>query len=177
MWQLEIAATNDSSGSTQFGLDHGAGTTCGDAEAGTTTPPSKVQVCSREYLPRRKSGLVRCHLMIALYSDITFGGAKELFSVLAGHLLMKMLVLSPSELKHLGLCAGTVRDTFWLCGGRSLSLNADHALTLIKGDVRHTAQVQRPRNQAGIPGIRQRWSWMFHRNEAFLEQICSPMKC
>jgi hypothetical protein len=48
MWQLATAATYASSGSTPAGFDHGAGTTCGDADAGTLWPPSNVQVCSRE---------------------------------------------------------------------------------------------------------------------------------
>src|ERR1700677_1635469 len=72
MWQLESEATNASSGSTALGLEKGTGTTDGDDEAGTVTPPSKVHVCSREYLPLRKSGEVRVHLMVALYSDIKF---------------------------------------------------------------------------------------------------------
>src|ERR1039457_1659893 len=118
MWQLEIAATKASSGSTQAGLDHGAGTTCGEGDAGTVAPPSNVHVCSREYLPLRKSGLVHCHLMVALYSDInlreqTVGvGEGNQFSGLAGHLPAKMLVRCPFELKHPGLCVGTVRDIF-----------------------------------------------------------------
>src|SRR5260370_42384155 len=70
MWQLEIAATNASSGSTCAGFEYGTGTTDGDGEAGTVRPPSNVQVCSREYLPLRKSGLVRFQPMIALCSDI-----------------------------------------------------------------------------------------------------------
>src|SRR5580658_7327850 len=70
MWQLETAATNASSGSTLAGLLMGTGTTDGEAEAGTTTPPSKVQVCSREYRPLRKSGPLHFQRMIALCSDI-----------------------------------------------------------------------------------------------------------
>src|SRR5271154_6678175 len=70
MWQLEMDATKASSGSTCAGLENGTGTTDGEADAGTVTQPSNVQVCSREYLPLRKSGLVRCHLIVALYSDI-----------------------------------------------------------------------------------------------------------
>src|SRR5271157_4321895 len=70
MWQLETAATNASSGSTCAGFEQGTGTTEGDGEAGTVTPPSKLQVGSREYLTARKSGLVRFQLMIALCSDI-----------------------------------------------------------------------------------------------------------
>ena len=34
------------------------------------SPPSNVQICSREYLPLRKSGLVRFQVMVALCSDI-----------------------------------------------------------------------------------------------------------
>src|SRR5580698_5646026 len=70
MWQLEMEAIKASSGSMCAGLDQGTGTTCGEDDAGTVMPPSKDQVCSREYLPRRKSGFVRRHLMIALYSAI-----------------------------------------------------------------------------------------------------------
>jgi hypothetical protein len=70
MWQLEMDATNASSGSTYAGFEYGVGTTEGDGEARTVTPPSKLHVCSREYLPLRKSGLVRVQLIIALCSDI-----------------------------------------------------------------------------------------------------------
>ena len=55
MWQLAMAATNASSGSTCASFEYGFGTTDGDGDAGTVTPPSKVQVCSREYVPFRKS--------------------------------------------------------------------------------------------------------------------------
>ena len=48
MWQLAIAATYASSGSTLAGLENGAGTIDGDGDAGTVTPPSNVQLCSRE---------------------------------------------------------------------------------------------------------------------------------
>ncbi len=48
MWQLAMAATKASSGSTCAGLDHGAGTTEGAGDAGTVTPPSNSHVCSRE---------------------------------------------------------------------------------------------------------------------------------
>ncbi len=47
MWQLASAAMNASSGSTAAATDIGAGTTCGDADAGTSTPPSKSQRCPR----------------------------------------------------------------------------------------------------------------------------------
>src|SRR5438105_2878783 len=50
-----MEATKASSGSTPAGLDHGAGTTDGEEEAGRTCPPSKVHVCSREYFPFRTS--------------------------------------------------------------------------------------------------------------------------
>src|SRR5436190_3184701 len=70
MWQLETDATNASSGSTFAGLEYGTGTSDGEGDAGTVVPPSNVQMCSREYLPFRKSGLVRFQLMVALCSDI-----------------------------------------------------------------------------------------------------------
>src|SRR5437762_12493081 len=73
MWQLEREATNASSGSTAFALEKGAGTTDGEEEAGTVMPPSKVQLCSREYLPLRKSGPFRFQVMRALCSDIPVG--------------------------------------------------------------------------------------------------------
>ena len=44
----------------------------GFSEAGTVTPPSKVQVCSREYLPLAKSGPVRVQRMVAVCSDMSF---------------------------------------------------------------------------------------------------------
>src|SRR5690242_15345055 len=45
MWQLEIEATKASSGSTAASTENGSRTTCGDDDAGTSTPPSKRQVC------------------------------------------------------------------------------------------------------------------------------------
>ena len=48
MWQLEIAATKASSGSTLAGFEYGGFTDVGAGDAGTVTPPSKDQVCSRE---------------------------------------------------------------------------------------------------------------------------------
>src|SRR5436309_1669626 len=72
MWQLAIAATKASSGSTFAAFDHGAGTTEGDGEAGTVTPPSNVHVCSREYLPFRKSGPVHFHRIVASCVDMAW---------------------------------------------------------------------------------------------------------
>ena len=43
MWHEAMAATNASSGSTLAATDSGAGMTCGEAEAGTTAPPSNFQ--------------------------------------------------------------------------------------------------------------------------------------
>src|SRR5262245_15233696 len=79
MWQLDTEATKASSGSTCAGFDQGAGTTEGEGDAATVRPPSKVQVCSREYLPRRKSGLVRSQRMVALCSDIICRRGARLF--------------------------------------------------------------------------------------------------
>src|ERR1041384_7807316 len=70
MWQLEIAATYASSGSTLASFDHGFGTLCGDGDAGTVRPPSNVHVCSREYLPLRNSSLVRFQRMTAVCEDM-----------------------------------------------------------------------------------------------------------
>jgi hypothetical protein len=47
MWQLEIAATNASSGSTASARDRGGGTKAGEADAATLTPPSKRHSCAR----------------------------------------------------------------------------------------------------------------------------------
>ncbi len=47
MWQLEIAATKASSGSTFSATDQGSGTTWGDEEAGTLTPPSNSHQWAR----------------------------------------------------------------------------------------------------------------------------------
>jgi diguanylate cyclase (GGDEF)-like protein len=47
MWQLERAATKASSGSTASVTDIGSGTTSGEADAGTLTPPSKRHSCPR----------------------------------------------------------------------------------------------------------------------------------
>jgi len=70
IWQLDTAATNASSGSTYAGFENGTGTTDGEEEAGTVIPPSKDQVCSREYLPARNSALLRFQLIVALWLDI-----------------------------------------------------------------------------------------------------------
>lgn len=43
MWQLEIDATNASSGSTASALEYGTGTECGDDDAATSAPPSNRQ--------------------------------------------------------------------------------------------------------------------------------------
>jgi hypothetical protein len=45
----------------------------GDGDAAIVIPPSKVHVCSREYLPLRKSGDAHFHAMLALCSDMEFG--------------------------------------------------------------------------------------------------------
>src|ERR1041385_776388 len=72
-----MEATNASSGSTAFAFENGAGTTDGEEDAGMVTPPSKVQVCSREYLPLRKSGPFRFQEMRALCSDILVSRIKS----------------------------------------------------------------------------------------------------
>ncbi|HEV8079989.1 MAG TPA: hypothetical protein VGP43_04705 [Chitinophagaceae bacterium] len=50
IWQLEIAATKASSGSTADASDIGVGTTCGEEDAGIFVPPSNAHVCFRLYL-------------------------------------------------------------------------------------------------------------------------------
>ena len=97
-------ATYASSGSTCAGFEYGAGTTAGDGEAGIMNPPSNVQLCSREYLPLRKSGLVRFQLMMALCSDIN---SRTVAGKTPG-------VVAPAEVHK--LCSETV-------GG---SVDADH---------------------------------------------------
>ncbi len=47
MWQLEMAATSASSGSTAAGSEYGSGTESGELDPGTTAPPSNVQVWAR----------------------------------------------------------------------------------------------------------------------------------
>jgi hypothetical protein len=47
MWQLAMAATNASSGSTAEGSDCGTGTTCGEDEPAISTPPSNRILCRR----------------------------------------------------------------------------------------------------------------------------------
>jgi hypothetical protein len=49
MWQLEREATKASSGSTARGSEYGSGTTDGDDEPGTSTPPSNISLCARLY--------------------------------------------------------------------------------------------------------------------------------
>ncbi|BCR22963.1 hypothetical protein KAM426_04900 [Aquipseudomonas alcaligenes] len=43
MWQLDNEATKASSGSTAATSEQGNGTTCGEDDAGTSTPPSNRQ--------------------------------------------------------------------------------------------------------------------------------------
>src|SRR5262245_45109689 len=50
MWQLEADATSASSGSTASAADSGSGTTDGEDEALTVTPPSNAHSCARLYL-------------------------------------------------------------------------------------------------------------------------------
>ena len=59
MWQLETEATKASSGSTAAALEYGAGTTDGEADAGTTWPPSKLQLCARVNFPCSEGFVVR----------------------------------------------------------------------------------------------------------------------
>jgi hypothetical protein len=61
IWQLESDATNASSGSTADSIEKGNGTICGDEEAGTTAPPSKLQECAREYFPSINCAAPRSH--------------------------------------------------------------------------------------------------------------------
>src|ERR1044071_8537255 len=71
-WQLEIVATKASSGSTFAAFENGGRTTCGEGDAATVAPPSKLQVCSREYFPLTKSvsSPDRVQRMIAICSAI-----------------------------------------------------------------------------------------------------------
>jgi len=59
MWHDASEAMNASSGSTPAASDHGAGTMCGLAEAGTVAPPSNAHSCARLYWPlvKASSGL------------------------------------------------------------------------------------------------------------------------
>jgi hypothetical protein len=53
-------------------LENGIRTAAGDDDACTVIPPSNVQVCSREYVPLRKSPCDGVHLIVALCSDMNF---------------------------------------------------------------------------------------------------------
>src|SRR3954464_3833170 len=70
IWQLEMDATNASSGSMFAGFEYGAGTAAGDEDAGTVRPPSNDHVCARGNFPFRNSSPVRVHRIVALCSDI-----------------------------------------------------------------------------------------------------------
>src|SRR5690606_194584 len=70
MWQLESDATNASSGSTASSAESGGGTTCGDAEASSSIPPSKVQVCRRLNRLSVNDAPSRLHDMVAVYDLI-----------------------------------------------------------------------------------------------------------
>ena len=47
MWQLDSAATNSSSGSTAAASEYGSGTTAGDEEPASVTPPSNCSAWAR----------------------------------------------------------------------------------------------------------------------------------
>src|ERR1700744_1593606 len=68
MWQLDSDATSISSGSTAAATAH-LPTTCGDADAGTSVPPSKLTLCARLKRPLRKSSPLSfaVHLMSAVW--------------------------------------------------------------------------------------------------------------
>src|SRR5262245_21057886 len=65
-----MEATKASSGSTFAGFENGIRTAAGEGDAGTVRPPSNIQLCSREYVPFRKSPCVCVHWIRALCSDI-----------------------------------------------------------------------------------------------------------
>src|SRR6266536_6344722 len=68
MWQLAIAATSASSGSTARGSDSGTRTMCGEDDAWITAPPSNVQVWARpERLSVNASSPLRSQWIFALY--------------------------------------------------------------------------------------------------------------
>src|SRR6516164_4433203 len=71
MWQLERAATSISSGSTAASTAH-LPTTCGEADAGTAVPPSKLIVCARLKRPLRNSSPLSfaAHLISAVWDAI-----------------------------------------------------------------------------------------------------------
>src|SRR6185312_15972531 len=70
MWQLERAAVSISSGSTASTTAH-LPTTCGEAEPGSVTPPSKLAVWPRLYRPRAKSSpSFKVQVMSAVKVDI-----------------------------------------------------------------------------------------------------------
>src|SRR5262245_5514109 len=68
MWQLDSEATSASSGSTAAATDMGSGTTCGDAEAGTSIPPSNSQRWPREKRASVNVALPRCQTIVDRYS-------------------------------------------------------------------------------------------------------------
>jgi hypothetical protein len=70
MWQLESDATKASSGSTADSIEKGNGTICGEEEARTTAPPSKLQECAREYFPSINCTPPRSHVTVDWISVI-----------------------------------------------------------------------------------------------------------
>jgi hypothetical protein len=66
MWQLASEATNASSGSTALSSESGGRTTCGEAEAAISMPPSNHQRCARLYLPSVKTWSLRDHWTVAV---------------------------------------------------------------------------------------------------------------
>src|ERR1700723_3619933 len=68
MWQLESDATSISSGSTAASTAHFP-TPCGEADAGTSVPPSKLTVCARLKRPLRNSSPLSfaAHLISAIW--------------------------------------------------------------------------------------------------------------
>ena len=75
MWQLESDATSISSGSTAASTAH-LPTTCGEADAGTSVPPSKLTVWARLKRPLRNSSPLSyaAHLISAIWVAILAEG-------------------------------------------------------------------------------------------------------
>jgi hypothetical protein len=65
MWHDEIAATNPSSGSTPRALGAVGGMFAGEAQAGTSTPDSKLKTWERLYVGYLKSGVALRHSIVA----------------------------------------------------------------------------------------------------------------
>src|SRR5580698_1074990 len=93
MWQLDSDATSISSGSTAASTAH-LPMTWGEADAGTSVPPSKLSVCARLKRPLRKSSPLSFAVHLIAATWVAMGSFS---TVSVGHDNSRNLVLRRHE--------------------------------------------------------------------------------